>query len=129
VANEHQRALSYRIAPIDSERFGPFGDDDEPFCLLLFPCAAFHRLGPPNDEGLGAYPLASLGLKWYSVHEVLNSSFVTPQWKLASRHHVHRHFAITFQDSTFECVATDCVLGGVYGSNDIASTEAFTRFC
>lgn len=68
--------MAYRIAPIDFERFGPFGDDDEPFCLLLFPWAAFHRLGPPNDEGLGAHPLAAAGLKWYSVHEIVNSSFV-----------------------------------------------------
>ena len=128
VANERQVALAYRIAPIDFERFGPFADDDEPFCLLLFPWAAFHRLGPPNDEGLGTHPLATLGLKWYSVHEVMNSSFVTDQWKVVSPHHVRRHFVITLQDSTFECVATDCVLGGVYGSDDVASREAFTRF-
>lgn len=127
VANEHQVALAYRIAPIDFERFGPFRDDDEPFCLLLFPWAAFHRLGPPNDEGLGAHPLAALGLKWYSVHEVMNSSFVTDQWKVVSRHHPRRHFVITLQDSTFECVATDCVMGGVYGSRNFASSEAFGR--
>lgn len=34
-------------------------------------------MGPPNDEGLGSHPLAALGLKWYSVHEVMNSSLVT----------------------------------------------------
>lgn len=43
VANEQKHALSYRIASFDFERIGPFDDDDEPFCLLLFPWATFHR--------------------------------------------------------------------------------------
>lgn len=36
VANERQVAIVYRIAEIDFERYGPFGDEDEPFCLVQF---------------------------------------------------------------------------------------------
>jgi len=68
VASERQVALSYRIAECDFERFGPFHDDEEPFCVLSFPWAVFHRLGPPGDERLGSHSLAALGLTWYSVH-------------------------------------------------------------
>lgn len=128
IANERQVVIAYRIAQVDFERYGPFCDEEEPFCLVQFPWAAFHRLGPPNDEGLGVHPLAVAGLKWYQAHEVMNSSFVASSWKLASPHHPRRHFVLTFQDSTFECVATDCVLSGVYGSSDIANREAFSLF-
>jgi hypothetical protein len=38
------------------------------------------------------------------------------------------HFVFTFQGSTFECVAADCTLVGVYGSADIAGREAFGLF-
>ncbi|QCP52471.1 hypothetical protein FAZ95_25210 [Trinickia violacea] len=128
IANERQVAIVYRIAEIDFERYGPFSDEDEPFCLVQFPWAAFHRLGPPNDEGLGSHPLAAVGLKWYQAHEVLKSSFVASSWKRVSPHHPRRHFVFTFQDSTFECVAADCVMSGVYGSADIAGREAFSLF-
>jgi hypothetical protein len=33
---------------------------------------------------------------------------------------------ITFQDSTFECVASDYTVVGVYGAGEIASREAFS---
>jgi len=46
VASERQLALSYRIAEWDFERVGPFRDEEEPFCVLSFPWAVFHRLGP-----------------------------------------------------------------------------------
>jgi hypothetical protein len=128
VASERQVAIVYRIAEIDFERYGPFDDEDEPFCLVLFLWAAFHRLGPPNDEGLAAHPLAAVGLKWYRAQEVLNSSFIASSWKLASWHHPRRHFVLTFQDSTFECVAAECTLVGVFGSADIAGREACSLF-
>ncbi len=58
VGNEGQVALAYRVAPVDIERFGFTVNNSEPFCVLLFPRAAFHRLGLPNDEGLGRQPIA-----------------------------------------------------------------------
>jgi hypothetical protein len=128
VADERQVAISYRIAESDFECYGPFDEENEPFCLLQFPWAPFHRLGPPNDEGLGAHPLARRGLKWYSVHEVMESSLVAQHWPRASEHHPRRHFVLTFQDSTFECVAADCTLAGVFGSAHIAGREAFSLF-
>jgi hypothetical protein len=36
-----------------------------------------------------------------------------------------RHFVITFEDSTFECIAADCVVAGIYGGSDVAAREAF----
>lgn len=128
VADERQVAVIYRIANSDFERYGPFDEENEPFCLLQFSWAAFHRLGPPNDEGLGAHPLASRGLKWYSVHEVMDSSLVAEHWPRVPAHYPRRHFVLTFQDSTFECVAANCSLIGVFSSADIAGREAFLLY-
>jgi hypothetical protein len=36
------------------------------------------------------------------------------------------HFVITFQGSTFECVASDVTVVGVYGAGEIAIREAFS---
>lgn len=128
VVNERQVVVAYRIAIAAFDAYGPFDDEDEPFCVVQFPWAGFHSLGPPNDEGLGTHPLAERGLKWYSVHEIQKSSFVVSQWRVVSHRHPRRHFVVTFQDSTFECVAADCVLAGVYASADIATREAFALF-
>jgi hypothetical protein len=124
-ANERRVLLVYRIAPSDYERFGPFNDDEEPFCLVHFTNAAFHQSGPPNDEGLGMHPLAAKGLRWYSAYECLNPTLVDELWPAYPGAAPHRHFIFTFQDSTFECIAADCDLAGVYGSSDIAVREAF----
>src|SRR5580704_19484066 len=76
VANERRVAVAYRIAETDFERFGPFDDSDDPFCVVVFSDATFHQFGPPNNEDLHAHPLASHGLRGRSIHEVMNSSLV-----------------------------------------------------
>jgi hypothetical protein len=126
VANERLVLVAYRIAETDFERFGPFGEDDDPFCVVVFLGAAFHQFGPPNDEDLAAHPLASHGLRAFSAHEVMNSSFVADCWGVTSPRDGLRHFVLTLRDSTFECVAADCTVAGIYGSCDIAAREAFS---
>jgi hypothetical protein len=126
VASDRRVILAYPIAESDFERFGPFDSDDDPFCTVLFPDAVFHRLGPPGDLDLEIHPLASQGLNGYSVHEVMNSSLAAEISAVASHGPAPRHFVITFQDSTFECVASDYTVVGVYGAGEIASREAFS---
>ncbi|WNC93708.1 hypothetical protein RI103_23265 [Paraburkholderia sp. FT54] len=126
VASDRRVILSYPVAESDFERFGPFDPDDDPFCAVLFPDTVFHRLGPPGDSDLEIHPLASQGLTAYSVHEVMNSSLAAELAAVASTGAAQRHFVITFQASTFECVASDYTVVGVYGAGEIASREAFS---
>lgn len=126
VASDRRVILSYPIAESDFERFGPFDPDDDPFCAVLFPDTVFHRLGPPGDADLEIHPLASQGLAGYSVHEVMNSSLAAELAAVASTGSPLRHFVITFQMSTFECVASDYTVVGVYGAGEIATREAFS---
>jgi hypothetical protein len=126
VASNRRVILAYPIAESDFERFGPFDSDDDPFCTVLFPDAVFHRLGPPGDNDLEIHPLASQGLSGYSVHEVMQSSLAAEISGAGSPEPAQRHFVITFQDSTFECVASDYTVVGVYGAGEIAIREAFS---
>ena len=126
VASDRRVILAYPVAEADFERFGPFDPDDDPFCAVLFPDTVFHRLGPPGDGDLEIHPLAMQGLLGYSAHEVVNSSLAAEIAAVASMGPALRHFVITFQDSTFECVASDYTVVGVYGAGEIASREAFS---
>jgi hypothetical protein len=126
VASDRRVILAYPIAEADFERFGPFDPDDDPFCTVLFPDCVFHRLGPPGDNDFEIHPLAARGLLGHSVHEVVNSSLAAEIAELASAGLAPRHFVMTFQDSTFECVASDFTVIGVYGAGEIASREAFS---
>ena len=126
VANERRVAVAYRIEEAEFERFGPFVEGDDPYTVVLFSEAAFHQFGPPNDDDLDAHPLAQHGLRRYSAHEIEHSSFVSGSWGQSASTEGWRHFVLTFQDSTYECVATDCTMVGIYGNADIARREAFS---
>ncbi|RAS34413.1 hypothetical protein [Paraburkholderia bryophila] len=126
VASARRVILAYPIAEADFERFGPFDPDDDPHCTVLFPDAVFHRLGPPGEVDLEIHPLASQGLAGWSVHEVMNSSLAAEISAVESPIPAQRHFVITFNESTFECVASDYTVVGVYGAGEIASREAFS---
>lgn len=126
VVSDRRVILAYPIAEADFDRFGPFDADDDPFCAVLFPDCVFHRLGPPGEGDLEIHPLASQGLIRCSAHEVMNSSLAAETAALASPGPEARHFVITFQASTFECVASDYTVVGVYGAGEIASREAFS---
>jgi hypothetical protein len=126
VANERRVVIAYRIDKTDFERFGPFDEDDDPFCTVEFSAASFHQFGPPNDEGLYAHPLATQGLRAYRAHEIVNSSLVADSWGPEAAQEGYRHYVLTFQDSTYECVAADYTVVGIYGNGDIAAREAFS---
>lgn len=126
VANERRVAVAYRIEEAEFERFGPFAEDDDPFCVVLFSEAAFHQFGLPNDDDLDAHPLAQRGLRRYFAHEIEHSSLVSDSWGQTASAEGWRHFLLTFQDSTYECVAADCTMAGIYGNADIARREAFS---
>ena len=126
VASARRVILAYPIAQADFERFGPFDPDDDPYCTVLFPDAVFHRLGPPGEVDLEIHPLASQGLTGWAVHEVMNSSLAAEISAVESPIPAQRHFVITFNESTFECVASDYTVVGVYGAGEIASREAFS---
>jgi hypothetical protein len=126
VASDRRVILAYPIAEADFEQFGPFDPDDDPHCTVLFPDTAFHRLGPPGDEDLEIHPLVTHGLHGYSVHEVVNSSLSAEIAAVSSAGPAPRHFVITFLGSTFECVASDVTVVGVFGAGEIAIREAFS---
>ncbi|MBW0445473.1 hypothetical protein EN871_02670 [bacterium M00.F.Ca.ET.228.01.1.1] len=125
VASDRRVIVAYPIAESDFERFGPFDPHDDPFCAVLFPDAVFHRLGPPGERDLQIHPLASNGLTAYCAHEVIHSSLVDELSTVSLPELGKRHFVITFMESTFECVASDYTVVGVYGAAEIASREAF----
>jgi hypothetical protein len=89
-----------------------YSTGDDRYAVVRFPLCTFLAFGVPNDEALGGHPLARVGLRHYSVHEVHQSALVR---ELERRNAVHprhdpasylerRHFVFTFQDSTLECV-------------------------
>ncbi|HZZ10716.1 MAG TPA: hypothetical protein VFE79_08480 [Paraburkholderia sp.] len=125
ISSDQRVILAYPIAEADFERFGPFDPDDDPFCTVLFPDAAFYRLGPPGEDDLEIHPLAPHGLSASAVHEVMNSSLAAEISAVSVTGPSRRHFVITFRGATFECVASDYTVVGVYGAGEIASREAF----
>jgi hypothetical protein len=87
--------------------------EDNRYAVIRFPLCIYFIFGMPNDEALGGHPLSRLGLRHYSVHEVVSSALIR---KLERRNSVHpqhdpesylkrmKHYIFTFQDSTLECV-------------------------
>ncbi|OCX53584.1 hypothetical protein BEL04_04630 [Mucilaginibacter sp. PPCGB 2223] len=75
---------------------------------------SIYKYGYPNDEALGAHPLAKFGLKWYSFFEVENSPWIE-ELKVANRvHHRHedslykdrKHYTVTFKDVTLDVITS-----------------------
>ncbi len=88
------------------------GEDE--VALVEFPLVRSFKFGSPNDESLTGHPLKAFGLEYYCAHEVKNSPWVRELEKQNSVHPKHekekyisssKHYIITFQDSTLECVA------------------------
>jgi hypothetical protein len=103
LANDTSLSLRYRT-------------DNDRFAVVHFPLCMYLIFGHPNDEALGGHPLLSRGLKYYAVHEVLNSSLIRMLERRNSVHPRHdpaaylrdcKHYLFTFQDSTLECVVTE----------------------
>jgi hypothetical protein len=96
--------------------------------VVHFPLCSVFTFGSPNDEVLAGHPLYGRGLKFYSVHQVENSSWIA---SLEQRNRVHprhdrkrfledmKHYVFTFHDSTLECVVTE----GKYWQTEIATLD------
>ncbi|MEM5389955.1 hypothetical protein VSR68_41545 [Paraburkholderia phymatum] len=125
IADEGRVILIYRIAPYELSRYGRFVQKEEPFCVVRFDGAVFQSLGPPNDEELVQHVLYAKGLRPYGAYEVLAPSLVLEWWPNISPAIALRHFIFTFEDSSFECVASSCELAGIFSSADIARSEGF----
>lgn len=81
--------------------------------ILQFQIPLMHLLGPPNDEAIRGHPLWRRGLDYYSAYRVEHSSLLR---RVAVMNYVHprndpaafdnlQHYILTFEDSTFECIA------------------------
>lgn len=85
----------------------------DPVALVSFTRPYAHMFGPPNDEAFQGHPLASRGLRPYSVSEIRDSSWIRHLERMNAVHPAHRpehfahyrHFVFAFHDTTFECVA------------------------
>ncbi|OYD77428.1 UNVERIFIED_ORG: hypothetical protein BDU10_2530 [Burkholderia sp. CF145] len=122
VGNGRQVAVAFRIEQLEAGEYGvPFGGD-APFCALLFPHPSSHAY---TKEDASAHPLATNGLVADCLQEVLNSNAIVQSSGGEPAVASERQFSIDFSESTFECIAEDCVVAGVYGSDDVAAREAF----
>lgn len=119
IANEEYVDLVYLTVEDDPDWDGTtptsVGADREreQVACIRFERVWSHYSGAPGDEILVGHPLAARGLTYYSVFEVLHSSWVRSLERMNAVHPRHspsffetaRHFIFTFHDSTFECVA------------------------
>jgi len=87
--------------------------EDRGVAVITFKNHLIYKFGYPNAEVLQAHPYYALGLEAYKFFEVVNSDWVDD---IEQRNRVHpfhnpirykmyKHFLITFEDSTFECIA------------------------
>ena len=102
-ANESKLILSYFT-------------NEETIAVILFPLVSIFKFGSPNDESLGGHPLISNGLKFYNVHRIEGSSWLSELEKQNSVHPRHDkamfvkdkcHYIFTFHDSTLEIIASE----------------------
>ncbi len=82
--------------------------------IVAFHVAYAHRFGPPDRAALAAHPLAARGLKADGAFEVKNSSWAREAGK-------GKHYAFTFRDALFECLADG------YGSETIEEDADVVR--
>lgn len=119
LSDEHLITLAYIAgegdAPSDGTSIKLLGPETSNVLVAVLRFSRYRSFtfGSPNDEALRGHPLASRGLRSYSIFEVKHSSWIEQLKEMNSVHPRHmpevfddyRHFVITFQDSTFECVA------------------------
>jgi hypothetical protein len=98
-------------------------DSDEPIAIVRFD-GHTHMFGGPNDETLSGHPLWGRGLKHYGAFRIENSSWIRKLERMNSVHRMHnpdtfwklQHLALTFHDSTFECVCKGFEVSTAQGS-------------
>lgn len=102
--------LSYHTAPV-----GPVHDK---IVEVLFCRPRAFTLGSPNAEALSGHRLWGKGLEHWGFQEVTGSDWIADLERRNRVHHNHcpelfsdlRHFIISFEDVTFECVAEEFVV-------------------
>jgi hypothetical protein len=90
-------------------------EEEEKWVLVHFRSFLHFRHGYPNEEALGAHPLAKHGLKFYDVFEVDRSPLIEELKQRNSIHPRHsdalfakdRHWVFTFQDETLDVIGRD----------------------
>jgi hypothetical protein len=108
LADDTMLLLSYFPSDVS-----PGDDQNESSALLEFHVPLMHLLGPPNDEAIKGHPLWRRGLDSYAAYRVEQSSLLR---RFATMNYVHprndpamfdgfHHYILTFEDSTFECLA------------------------
>ncbi len=121
VADEHNVSLFYYLQTFDPDwdgatvRVVDTASEGEPAAVIRFNGVLWHRLGPPNEEAIGAHPLCRLGLYAYTAKEVVGSKLLRRFCRANRIHQYHsdslfkgyRHFAIAFHDSVFEAISRD----------------------
>ena len=89
--------------------------EDGRFAVIELHLCHYLVYGQPNDESLQGHPLFGIGLDWYTVHRVIDSSLIALLERRNAGHPKHDkekflsekvHYVITFQDATLEFVAT-----------------------
>ena len=130
MAEEGGVLLCYYASEPDPEWDGTYVNVVDPdtggmaIVIVRFIWPSSHMFGMPNDEAFAGHPLASRGLRPYSVCEVLDSSWARKLERMNSVHPRHdpsrfendRHFIFVFHDSVFECVADGFEITIIRGS-------------
>jgi len=99
---------------VNAFQFEHFAPDERG--VLRFVNAERYRLGPTNDEGWyrGECRFSQLAPAWGEFYLVSGDASVLDapdDWRvLGPRSGAGRHFLFYFRDSTFECVAQECVI-------------------
>jgi hypothetical protein len=86
---------------------------DEGIANVAFENYLIYKFGYPNAEILQSHPYYKLGLRWYKLYEITGSTWIKDIEQMNQKHPLHnptrykifKHFIITFEDSTFECIA------------------------
>jgi hypothetical protein len=140
LADEHRVLLGYLLGVHDPDwdgtsvrMVGP--DSDGPGAIVEFHRARSYYFGAPNDEAFAGHPLATRGLRPYSVAKIANSSWIRRLEQMNSVHPYHRpddywrlsHFVFGFHDSTFECVADSFTAHTVPGPMTAIAAEMYRR--
>jgi hypothetical protein len=114
LASDIGLVLSYETAP-----------NGEHYAIVKFVLPRAHYFGSPNDEALQGHPLAERGLRPYGIFEIRKSSWIRDLERMNRVHQAHdagrfealRHFAFTFHDRLFECVARGVTLVATLPNN------------
>lgn len=109
LSDEHISMIAYYA---QDEDIGPGGTGETIIVVSFTRCLAIMFI-PPTEETFSGHPLASRGLKPYSAYLIKDSSWIR---RLEKRNAAqsqqppklledHNHYVLSFQDSTFECIA------------------------